>query len=536
MLVEPATIPAVRRPNAWIPAAAYIFACAALFPYYRYLIGSDGVSYISIANHYLVGDWRDAVNAYWGPLYSWLLAIPIALGAGGVLAMRIVCFVAGLATLCAFARLARKFELTLKMESICLWIAAAMIFAFTLRDQPDLLVAAFLLSYFGWIFDSRYAADRTAGLWCGLMGALAYLTKSYGFFFFLASFTILNAVHWLRAGHNRKFAVLRNLFLGYAVFALIAGSWIAILSNKYAHPTIGTTGEFNFRLVGPESQGYPQFSHLLDPPNPRAISFWEDPSPAALPSWNPLSSSGMRHQAVLLWTNFKALLYDWQEASLLSIGFLFAYCLWGMSISRARIPWILVVLAILIYPAGYVLLTLQDRYLWPEIFLFLLIGGVITGAVDSSRWASRAARQTLLAAFVISFLLLPLRLIVGSRDSGRSIYQTSRQIAAHYPIHGNFAACGDWNDSLYLAYYLNSRFLGDTGMTAEELTNGQFLNPSLTTTPAALSDQEAAAQLISHNADFYLAWKACLLIPTSVASHEDITHGDLLGLKIYSLH
>lgn len=535
MLVETAAPTTSRRPYPWIPAAAFALASALLFPFYRYIIGSDGISYLSIANHYLARDWRDAVNAYWGPLYSWLLAIPMAAGASGPVAMRIVCFAAGIATLIAFLRVARLFELAPRTERVCAWIAALMVFAFTLRDQPDLLLAAVLLFYFGWIFDARYAANSAAGIWCGLTGALAFLTKSYGLAFFLSSFVVLNAVHLLRAARPHKSGVLRNFLIGCAVFTLIAGPWIAILTHKYGHPTFGTTGEFNFRLVGPESQGYPQFSHLLDPPNPHAISFWEDPSPQTLPSWTPLSRSGLRHQAVLIWTNFKALLYDWQEASLLSIGFLFAYCLWGLSSRNRRVPWIFPILTLLLYPAGYLLLTLQDRYLWPVILLLIPISGVVIDAVNSSRWASAAARKTLLIAFTLSFLLLPLRLILGARNQGRAIYETSRLIAAHDPIHGAIASCGNWNDTLDIAYYLNLRFLGDTGMTADELTNGQFLNPTLTTPPTVETAEQATSDLAAHHPDDYFAWTSCPSIPPSVTTHEEITQGHLPGLKIYSL-
>src|SRR5262245_57689557 len=45
----------------------------------RYTLGShDGVSYLDIADAYLRADWNAALNAYWSPLYSWLLASMLA--------------------------------------------------------------------------------------------------------------------------------------------------------------------------------------------------------------------------------------------------------------------------------------------------------------------------------------------------------------------------------------------------------------------------------------------------------------------------
>ena len=37
-------------------------------------IGSDGLAYLDVARAYLRHDWTTALNGYWGPLYSWLLA------------------------------------------------------------------------------------------------------------------------------------------------------------------------------------------------------------------------------------------------------------------------------------------------------------------------------------------------------------------------------------------------------------------------------------------------------------------------------
>lgn len=40
----------------------------------RHFMNPDGVSYLDVADKYLQHDWTWAVNAYWSPLYSWMLA------------------------------------------------------------------------------------------------------------------------------------------------------------------------------------------------------------------------------------------------------------------------------------------------------------------------------------------------------------------------------------------------------------------------------------------------------------------------------
>src|SRR5215468_8379482 len=40
----------------------------------RFSMSPDGTCYLDIASAYLHHDWKTAVNAYWSPLFSWLLA------------------------------------------------------------------------------------------------------------------------------------------------------------------------------------------------------------------------------------------------------------------------------------------------------------------------------------------------------------------------------------------------------------------------------------------------------------------------------
>jgi hypothetical protein len=42
-----------------------------------FTMDSDGVSYLDIGDAYFRGDWNTAINAYWSPLYSWLLGLAL---------------------------------------------------------------------------------------------------------------------------------------------------------------------------------------------------------------------------------------------------------------------------------------------------------------------------------------------------------------------------------------------------------------------------------------------------------------------------
>ncbi|MDQ3649223.1 MAG: hypothetical protein M3458_02875, partial [Acidobacteriota bacterium] len=45
----------------------------------RYVMASDGISYLDMGDAYWRGDFQMAVNGYWSPLYSWLLGLALLL-------------------------------------------------------------------------------------------------------------------------------------------------------------------------------------------------------------------------------------------------------------------------------------------------------------------------------------------------------------------------------------------------------------------------------------------------------------------------
>ncbi|MGC1484471.1 MAG: hypothetical protein WA789_11820, partial [Candidatus Acidiferrum sp.] len=61
----------------WLRLLAWFAAvCAGFLQIWavRFWLSPDGNTYLDIASTYLRGDWKNAINAYWSPLFSWLLA------------------------------------------------------------------------------------------------------------------------------------------------------------------------------------------------------------------------------------------------------------------------------------------------------------------------------------------------------------------------------------------------------------------------------------------------------------------------------
>ena len=65
-------------------------------------IDPDAVCYISIAQKYLAGDFRGSINAYWSPLYSWMLTLFLLVGLPPLLAIKFLSVLIAIAAVMRF--------------------------------------------------------------------------------------------------------------------------------------------------------------------------------------------------------------------------------------------------------------------------------------------------------------------------------------------------------------------------------------------------------------------------------------------------
>ena len=211
---------------------------------HRFIIYSDGLSYLDIADAYAGGYWRDALNAYWSPLYSWLLAAGKLLAGSSpqreLAILQIVNFLCFLAALAAFEFLIRELlRANRDAEKPAFMVAAYLVFGWaslalvkTYRPQPDMLVMAFWLVASVFILRINRGGRLTDHLILGAVLGLAYLAKTAMLVIALITF----------AATVRS----RRGMAGMAVFGLIAAPWIAAISLQKGRLTIGDSGRLNY--------------------------------------------------------------------------------------------------------------------------------------------------------------------------------------------------------------------------------------------------------------------------------------------------
>jgi hypothetical protein len=232
----------------------------------RFWISPDGNNYLDVASAYLRGDWTHAVNAYWSPLFSWLLALclwffrPSPYWESTLL--HLLNFAALLLALRAFEFFFRAFLQMQKQfggadsanEQLSEWgwwalgyglfLSTALLVQTVSATTPDIWVSALTFLISGLIL--RIWTQGGGWLLFAALGftlACAYLTKT---FYFPMTFVLLPTA-WLATANQRK--TLQQAFLGLAVFVLVAGPWITLLSRVKNRVTFGDVGKLNFAMM-----------------------------------------------------------------------------------------------------------------------------------------------------------------------------------------------------------------------------------------------------------------------------------------------
>jgi 4-amino-4-deoxy-L-arabinose transferase-like glycosyltransferase len=232
----------------------------------RFFVSPDGNCYLDIASAYLRGDWKNAVNAYWSPLFSWLLALTFAvfhpspywestllhlLNLAGLL-VGLRCFEFFFRAFLRARQLrSQSGDATETLPELGWWILGYGLFLSTSLlvssvtiTTPDVWVAVFTFIIAGLVL--KIQIHGGGWHWFAALGAslgCAYLTKT---FYFPLSFVFLLAA-WMATGNPLKTA--KQSILALLVFLAIAGPWVVTLSRSKHRATFGDVGKLAFATL-----------------------------------------------------------------------------------------------------------------------------------------------------------------------------------------------------------------------------------------------------------------------------------------------
>ncbi len=505
-----------------------------LIKYYRYQINPDGISYISIAQKYLNGDFSDAINGYWGPLISWLLMPFLYFGLEPLLAAKVLNLIIGLITIVVLRALSHRFSMSELIRTVILFSAIPLVLSFAFSDiTPDLLLTCILLFYFTVLFGANYAERINKGILCGALGGIAYLAKSFSFPFFISHFFIMNVLHYLRSEpkHAKK-KVLYSFLTGAATFAVISGVWIGLLCNKYGEFTLSRAGTVNYRAVtDPSIQGISPFKGgFREPPDATAVSSVDEPGfPEAQIDKLRSSMDGNVSNRTNFGIRLKNQLKRASECtkktanilmtfSPLSLAIGIAYVLFWLqrfNIKAIQPEVLYSSITFALYAGGYSLIHVTPRYLWIICLVLLLMGGYVLFRLFQNKFFTKMRRMVLLAVFFLSFVVPASQVLRSYANRGKWIYDLSRVLKDGVTPNCKIASNTNWASSLFLSYHLGVRYYGVQEKNISEI--------------------ELKRQLEKYAIDYYLVWSGAASDFSFLSNYQDITGGRIPWLKIYGL-
>ncbi len=445
----------------------YIAAGSLLATWYRWQINPDGISYISIARHYLEGDWYNAINAYWGPLFSWLLVPLLAVGIPPIVACKILNLGIGLVLLACISHILKALDIkaSVRTWSTATAAVATLYFALTLIT-PDLLLATILTAYAGVMVTPSQARSKRGGATAGTLGGLLYLAKQYGLVLFLCHFITVNILSMVRDKANRK-ATETAFATGLYTFIFIAGTWIGLMSLKYGTLTLGTSAAYNYTLSLPASPGHPMhWAGLIPPPNPTAVSAWEETTRGKV--MTAITADKRRllsHILERVLANIKTVISFFLKFSVFSISvILMAFVILAdreTPPSRRYAAGILLSLVGL-SAAGYLPLFVEERYLWPCCILLLLLTAMVADIVMKADRPGKVARSLVAACLLGSFIPYPANGLWKHRNTGKITHEVAKVLQAT-ETSGKVASDGEWHEALYISFFNGYRYYGERG-------------------------------------------------------------------------
>ena len=489
----------------------YTLIGISLIKYYQYQINPDGIQYITISKLIISGNMYASINDYWSPLISWLLIpflfftkTPLA----ALQATKILSLIIGFFTIIGIRMLSYRFEMDEIIRTVILFIMVPVVLYFALSEiTPDLLMVCILVYYLAILFNPDYPNKLSNGVLCGILGALAYFTKSYGFIFFITSFFILNLFQYFHDSDRfRRKKLIKNFVLGFAIFLMISGIWIGLISSKDEKLTFGTAGEVNYAKFGPQSHG------------------------SSVIQWSPFSSwSNFKYQLNLIKYNtikIGSILYNFSYLCLIIILVYIIMCIQPPRklITKTEILYPLV--TILIVAGGYVIVVVEGRYIWIINILIILMGGYLINLLFKTDFFRKLKFRNIikfgiLVVFAFLFMIMPINYLVHNANTGEDTYNLSKTLMNQYEIHGTVATNDRLIEMEYLNYYMNSNFYMNNNVYGE--------------LPNNISALKFRSELEEYGVNFYFIWDNSKQ-SKYMGNYSEVTNGKIKNLKVYSLN
>lgn len=476
----------------WVLLGTFLIIGTLLAKYwFNHQINPDATSYFSIAEKYAHGNFKQAINGYWGPLLSWSLVPFVWIGKELIIGAKLINLFAGtLILITAYFLMLCEFNIDKKLTNLVTLILAFTVLGWNYPGAitPDILfVAVLIIEIYALILFLKKPSLKNI-LVLGFCGALLYYAKFFGGYFFIGQIGLLAVIDLFK---SRKMSALVPYMKVFILFGLLILPFVVSISLKYNQPTLSTAGPYNQGIINVSGANV-SITHPMtitgpyNPPNKTAYSIWEDPVNISVPHYHPFKNKAdFTRLLQIIRFNAKA-----TRNHIISMGFLTItglLLLIAQTIYRDKKqfknflnPNTVLLTTSLVLAGGYILVLVEQRYLW---------GLVIIGLIALASFLNDGVKNVkisylFMALSIVLIGWITIENIINNKYINKPDYTTGQFVSSIIP-EGEYVISDTFN-SIYTCYFAKLRCYG------------------VLIAKAALADQENTYQQLKANKINYL--------------------------------
>lgn len=434
----------------------YLILFVIIYQFLIHNINADSISYLSISKKYASFNFKEAINTCWSPFYSWLIVPSFWIGIEPHLFARLLNLLFSLFTLVIVERFFIKLNLNEKhrLYALAFFILPLVFFTYY-RLTPDYLLLLLTLIYVYISIKKDYLENTKHTLLAGLVGSVMFLTKTYGMMFFIIFQTIILITKIFTDKYFSKKALI-NYAISLIIFFILISPWVYLITQKNGTFTFSTASTITMRLVNPQLNFNQPNPGFVKPSDRLAVSYWDEPNLKNYPEWSPFDN----------FSNFKHFLFNILRNIIKLLIFIFAFY-------PLMVPFALLIIkrdfrndssikiftAALIYGLGYTTFYVENRYIWVTYILLLILSLLFVDKLIVEKMKNKILIILFVVFSILSFVPF---MIYGFNQQlpSNSAYHKANLIKENFGVSGNIASNYNWEYTLALSYFLDSKFYG----------------------------------------------------------------------------
>lgn len=443
---------------------AYVLLYIFLFPGYQFFLDPDATGYLSVAEKIARGNYFNSINGIWSPLGSWMVALFIKSDFNGIVSAKLLNGLYGAISLCLFFSLLKKMRINFFIEMAIMMGAVLLIIDFVfIRLFADLLQVLFLLLYLNIICSKGFYKNYRSIILAAFVGGIGFYAKAYTFYFILLHLPV--TIILLEKIKTKKYFTLQSfkkIIVALTVLIFTILFWIVALNLKYGHFILGQKN-----VTGTLTEIYNPSKTLIYPPPADSYAVFDDITYFNFTEITPFTNLKLFViQIKIVAFNFLNLLSTFNEFSfafaiIILTGFIFILNKKIFFIQKKNN--LLLFSFITIWPCGYLLFSIQSRFLWIMDLAVLLLAGILLSELIKINFLKRSYLYLFCFAIIGSFYIYPLVQLKNNFGSNKDLFEIAAALKKKNikgRILTSIRSDDDYFKSISINYLIQSKFYG----------------------------------------------------------------------------